>query len=46
MKFIVAMTALASVASAAVMHTRQDTTQNFEFQSFKAACVADSDQCT
>lgn len=47
MKFAIAVTALASVASAAVMHKRQeDYTQNFEFQSFSAACVADSDECT
>ncbi|KAJ4396196.1 hypothetical protein N0V93_000415 [Gnomoniopsis smithogilvyi] len=46
MKFIVAVTALASLAQAAVISKRQDKTQNFEFQSFSAACEASSDQCT
>lgn len=46
MKFIIAVTALASLAQAAVINKRQDSTQNFEFQSFSAACEAGSDQCT
>lgn len=46
MKFAIAITALASLAGAAVINGRQDTTQNFEFQSFAAACEAGSDQCT
>lgn len=46
MKFIVAATALASLAGAASLGKRQDSTQNFEFQSFAAACEAGSDQCT
>lgn len=46
MKVILAITALASLAQAAVVTKRQDSTQNFEFQSFSAACEATSDQCT
>lgn len=46
MKFVIAVTALASLAQAAVISKRQDSTQNFEFQSFSAACEAGSDQCT
>ncbi|CAN8105427.1 unnamed protein product [Discula destructiva] len=47
MKSIISMTAFASFAAAATINSRGNTLlQNFEFQSFTAACTADSNQCS